>query len=282
MFVASCTTLPNRVNNANFQESVLDLCNNSRVHLVYIHYPQRALRLEQDYPPIPEWMKCHPKLKVNPCIDFGPLTKVAPLLDIYSVQDSLRECIGVLLLDDDNKYTQAWWDELMDRFLYYKGQATVGREASLHCFKPFQWDKFNMGTVDEPYMVIKTACGVIYPRHALPENSQSAFSFTQKYEKYGSLRNDDMMLGAWCYKSHIPLYAIPTTPEQLVEFKQGEGIREMDALSRAPQHVKTQVRLATAMVTGGDLAPPWPDVVFGITVIVVILVFILVMCLLLF
>jgi hypothetical protein len=67
-----------------------------------------------------------------------------------------------------------------------------------------------------------------------------------------------------------------------VEFKQGEGIREMDALSRAPQHVKTQVRLATAMVTGGDLAPPWPDVVFGITVIVVILVFILVMCLLLF
>jgi hypothetical protein len=274
MIVASCSTLPGRVDNQNFKTTVSQLCKNPRITAVYIHYPKYCKRLKTDYPPIPEWMNStDSKIKVNfGAEDCGPLTKSAPLFNLFTPGSD----IGVFLFDDDRLYPLKWIEELLDAFEKHKRKAVVARQGTLHKSLPFKYDKFNRSKEDEEYTCVKTASGVIYPFSAFPHSVQKAIDFAEKYKEKASYRNDDMLLASWCYSSRTPIFVIPVTPDQMKEWYSynNDEFNDKDSLSRIPDHVKPQIQLAKAMMQNDEWPVPWPEVVILTTLIALFIVFI--------
>ena len=275
MFVASCTVLPNRITNENFRKSVDTFCNHPSIDRVIIHYPKTCKRLQQPYPEPPSWMQTSFKVQVNMCEDLGPVTKVAPLLDLF---DASNTDVGVILFDDDRLYHYQWIDELIIAFQAHNRLAAVGRHGSLHKFLPFQYDTFNMTHEDEPFLSIKTTFGSIYPLSALPSSSVEAVDFVTKYENYGSMTNDDMMLAAWCYRTQTPIYVITTSTEMMQQWNAcNKGVNDDVSLSEIQYHVPKQLRLASAMIAQGDFPCPWPDIscIIGVTILFIMLLILL-------
>jgi hypothetical protein len=272
MFIASCSVLPSRIENIDFKTSVSNLCKNERIEKVFIHYPKTCARLNyEEYPSPPEWMSENDKIVVNHCIDLGPLTKIAPLLDIYEPKSDL----GVFLFDDDRLYPSEWIDDLLSGFERHNRNAAVGRHGSLHKYIPFRYDTFNLTLEDEPFLSIKTTFGAVYPFQAFPPSTEAAVQFLNKYKDQGSTTNDDMMLAAWCFRTQTPIYIIPTSINAMQEWEDyNQSINDEVSLSRSSNHVRKQLGLASAMIQQGDFPCPWSDIgtVLGIVVFVVLLI----------
>ncbi len=276
MFIASCTVLPSRINNENFRQSVDIFCEHPLIDRVIIHYPRMCKRLQQPYPDPPSWMQTRLKIQVNMCEDYGPVTKVAPLLDMF---DSSNNDVGVILFDDDRLYPSQWIDELIIAFQKHNRLAAVGRHGSLHKYLPFQYDTFNMTNEDEPFLSIKTTFGSIYPLCALPSSSVEAIDFVTKYKEYGSMNNDDMMLAAWCYRTQTSIFVITTSSEMMQTWNAFNKDSNDDvSLSEIQHHVPKQLSLASAMIAKGDFPCPWPDLacIIGVTILVIMLLILLV------
>jgi hypothetical protein len=141
---------------------------------------------------------------------------------------------------------------------------------------PLQFNKFNKTKHDQLFTCLKTASGVIYPFSAFPKSFQAALDFAEKYKHKASLRNDDMLLAAWCYQSFTPLYIIPVTDNQMVEWYSLNDDKDNDgvSLSRIPDHSKPQIALAKEMIANGDYAPPWPEITMVVILIALVIVFI--------
>jgi hypothetical protein len=279
LIIASCSVLPSRVNNENFQHTVKHLCANDRISHVYIHYPKYCERLEIPYPDVPAWMYESKKIIVNECVDFGPLTKIAPLLDIYPPKSD----IGVFLFDDDRLYPQIWINELINAFEHHNRNDVVGRHGTLNKNLPFQYDKFNMQNEEQEFLCLKTTFGVIYPFNAFPESSKIAQTFLEKYKDKAIRRNDDIVLASWCYHAKIPLYAIQTTIAEKKQWDTWNDDAKMDDVSLAniPHHVQDQLELVQKMIANGDFPVPWADIgtVIGAVVFVILMIIFLVIML---
>jgi hypothetical protein len=274
MIIASCSTLPSRVENANFKKTVQKLLENPRIQNVYIHYPKFCKRLEIPYPEIPIWMLQNEKMIVNPTEDYGPLTKVAPLFDLFPPKSD----IGVLLFDDDRLYPEAWITQLLDAFERHGRNAVVGYQGTMHKALPFEFNKFNLKhSTDQPFSCLKTASGVIYPFKAFPLSVKNAIDFADKYKHKASLRNDDMLLASWCYQSFTPLYLIPVNKQQMNEWYllNDDKFNDSVSLSNIPNHSKPQIELAKEMIRNGDYPIPWPEVAITVALIVIIILLII-------
>ncbi len=278
LIIASCSTLPSRVNNIDFQSTVETLANNPRISLIYIHYPKFCQRLNIPYPEVPHWMQSNPKIIVNECADFGPATKFMPLSDIYPAKSD----IGVLLFDDDRKYPQTWIDGLLDAFERYNRNAVVGRHGSLHKYLPFQYDAFNMTNDDQEFLCLKTTFGVIYPFNIFPACSKTAMEFVEKYKDKALLRNDDMLLASLAYHAKTSLYVIATTFLEKKSWDETNDDSKIDdvSLAKIPSHVKDQIELARSMMMNGDFPTPWADigtVIGAVLFVIFIIIFLVIM-----
>ena len=279
--IASCSTLPSRVENENFQKTVTQLTQNKRIDFVYIHYPKFCKRLKIDYPPIPSWMNENEKIKVNYGVeDCGPLTKVAPLFDLFS-HDKTTD-LGVFLFDDDRLYPFTWIEELLDAFDSCGRSCVVGRQGTLNKTIPFSYDKFNYSKKLKEYSCVKTASGVIYPFSCFPNSLKDAIALAEKYKEQASYRNDDMMLASWCYKTLTPIFIIPVTNMQMEEWYSFNDEKYNDAvsLSAIPNHTKPQIALAQSMIENDDWPIPWPEITIVIVVIVSFILLLAIMALL--
>jgi hypothetical protein len=223
-----------------------------------------------------ELEKSSAKLEVRPTEDVGKATKIVPLLDLVPTEYSS----GILLFDDDIDYPTDWFDGLLQAFADHNGMCAVGRNGSLHRFNPFQYDTFNHSKSEKRFLSMKTAFGAIYPRSALPATSNAAMESIAKYKEYGSEQNDGMMLASWSHISKTSLLIIPTSKEQEQELNQLNTYLSDDvSLSRVPNHVGTQVKLASKMIGNGEFPTPWADIwtivalIIGIIAIFFFLIF---------
>ncbi len=281
LFVASCSTLPKRIENQQFKETVFKLANNPRIEAVYIQYPKKCTRLDMEYPPVPDWMKSHDKIKVNTdAEDWGPATKVISMCEILPV-DSTH---GVILFDDDRIYTDVWIENLMNGFDHHDGHAAVAYQGTLRKDIPFQYNKYNMPSTvkqhnkeqHQRFSIVKTAGLVIYPRRALPNRNQDFIKLIEKYRNKRSLFNDDMILAGLCYKNLVPIFILPIEKHQHKHWLDVNNDKDNDtwSLSALPNHVKPQIVLARAMATNGDLGVPWTELTTVIISAVILIVLI--------
>ncbi len=88
MIYASCSTLPNRIDQLYI--AVQSVLKEPKIDNLFIHYPYTCERLNITYPDIPAWMNEDKRIVVNRCKDLGPLTKLAPMLDILSKRRRCR------------------------------------------------------------------------------------------------------------------------------------------------------------------------------------------------
>jgi len=276
---ACCSVLPSRVESPVFASSVKKLASYAEISQIYIFYPKHCRRLDIAYPEVPVWMKQTQKVNVVSCEDMGPATKFLSLLDMVPQ----NQLYGVLLFDDDRMYPEGWWEPLIESYKQHKGESAVGRHGSLKVYDCFSYSTWNFSGDEEAFLSMKTTFGVIYPRKALPSCTAEAVEFIQKYKKYGSENNDDMMLAAWCFKNDTKIYIIPTKKEDFSTWEI-KNANENDAASLClkPRHVQKQLELASKMMFEGDFPVPWVDiaayVAIGILIIalIVFIVFIII------
>lgn len=108
--VGSLSTLPKRLPSAAFRELVDGLLRLGLLDRLYINYPLRFnrhkgdLRDELESEPVPEWLRemagNHPRVCLLRCTDFGPATKLLPVL----LQHDLGEETMIFTFDDDRVY----------------------------------------------------------------------------------------------------------------------------------------------------------------------------------
>lgn len=170
---------------------------------VFWHYPYYCKRFKCVYPEIPDWVLKYPQLKVVRCEDYGPSTKIVPLLDRKDVPvDS-----SILIFDDDTIYHERCVETLMR--LQSKN---VGVGFSGHTFytKPFQFTANHDGelrvALSNRVRILLCSGMVLYPRKMFALSSED-------YMKIISIHptlwlNDDHVYGHLAYKSGVPLHLI--------------------------------------------------------------------------
>lgn len=289
-FVASCSTLPGRVNNIRFQETVLKFANNPKITKVYIQYPRHCVRLKLDYPPVPDWMHSNKKIFVNKeAEDTGPSTKFHSLCELLPAN---KPKLGVILFDDDRIYTDKWINDLMDAYDMHKGEVSVAYQGTLSKTMPFQIDKYNIPkkinnnknskSYHKQFIVAKTAGLAIYCRKVFPSTNQVYKDLLEKYKDNKIRNNDDIGLAHLAYKAVVPIMLIPIQHEQYAHWLDvnNDGDNSKDSLSLIPDHIAPQIKLAKAMITNGDLPVPYIElttvVVCSVTLLLLIAICIMV------
>ncbi len=288
-FIASCSTLPGRVNNDRFQETVLKFANHPKISKVYIQYPRHCIRLKLDYPPLPDWMSSNNKIYVNKeAEDTGPSTKFHSLCELLPINNPT---LGVILFDDDRIYTDKWINDLMNAYELHEGKAVVAYQGTLSKTVPFQIDKYNIPNklsnknakaAHKQFMVAKTAGLAIYCRKVFPTNNNVYKLLLEKYKENKIRNNDDIGLAHLAYKACVPIMIIPIQPDQHVYWLEvnNDADNTADSLSRLPNHIEPQIKLAKAMMTNGDLPIPYIElttvVICGVGLILLIAICIMI------
>ena len=113
MLCASFTCLPSRKNNLPIVLSSIE--EQSLVpDVVIIQYPNKSIRLNTDYEPIDDLVTSRTykfTLKINYTNDYGPMTKLYPLLQMNLNDDDV-----IIIIDDDVKYNKYLFQCLYDNF----------------------------------------------------------------------------------------------------------------------------------------------------------------------
>ncbi len=265
---ASCSTLPSRIE--NLKEVIDNILQYSEIKKIYIHYPEKCIRLNIDYPPIPEWMNKNERIIVNRTPDWGPMTKFAFMLDIFPE----KENVGFLLLDDDTQYPEHWFQSMIEQFLT-NSKSSYARHGSLHRHSPFKFCTYNMSKHLLSFRNASTRWGAIYPRSIFPENSLCLRQNFEKYTKDGIFSNDDIILASSIYHSGTSLYLVPTSkPELDIWLKLNpEGNDDDVSLSNTNNTTMKQMRLASKLMVDGQYSVPWPEITVMVVVLVSILLF---------
>ena len=131
--IVSFTCLPSRINNIGI---VLNSIKEQTVQpdSIIIHYPKRCIRLNETYDVDALRMKLHESqnginnsginnnnsinnsginnIIVNECDDYGPITKIFPLLNLTTINDDDM----IIVIDDDNYYNKFLFEYLINEF----------------------------------------------------------------------------------------------------------------------------------------------------------------------
>jgi len=261
MIYASCSTLPNRMD--QLYNAVQSVLKEPKIDKLFIHYPYKCERMNVTYPEIPDWMHQDNRIVVNRCNDLGPLTKLAPMLDIVSQ----KEDVGLILFDDDTFYPDGWLSKLIHHF---DGDAAYGRHGSLNRTFPFKNSVFNETDTLQSFRNISTKWGAIYSRRIFPKTSHDLVLFANKYKSSGLYSNDDILLGAMCFKTHTHLYLVPTTAHEKTVWLQHNPPDNDDQFSLCKTNMNqqaNQIALVCEMIRNGDYGVPWPEVTLACAVI---------------
>ena len=123
MIYVSLTSIPSRLNNLT---DIFECLNNQTVlpDCVIINYPYFSLRLNETYPillldDIQKSVKY--KIYINRCYDYGPITKIYPLLDINFINPDDK----IIIIDDDNYYNLLLIENLVDDFNFYNQKNVI-------------------------------------------------------------------------------------------------------------------------------------------------------------
>lgn len=171
---------------------------------IYWFYPYKSKRFGCDYPEVPKWTKEYDNLEVVRCTDYGPATKIIPLLDIDIPEDT-----KIVIFDDDTYYPYNSIELLNDNF---KDNLGLGFSGSLREYIPSgvftSETAFKTKKISWKNKVNILLCShmVMYPRKMYPKNSEEYINDMKNIK--GSFLNDDMMNSYYAQKNNIKLYTI--------------------------------------------------------------------------
>ena len=116
MLYVSLTCLPTRIDNIEYIFEWL-LEQTMKPDKLIIHLPKKCIRLNMEYniELIQEKIKAHPlhdKVYLNITKDYGPITKIYPLIHLDFIKDEDM----LIILDDDNYYNPYLIETLVETF----------------------------------------------------------------------------------------------------------------------------------------------------------------------
>lgn len=117
MLYASLTCLPTRIDNIKY---VLESIENQTLQpdFIIIHYPKKCIRLGIEYN-IEEFRSkistssLMPKIILNETVDYGPITKIYPLVHMQNLKDDDI----IIVIDDDVFYNRLLFQALHQHFI---------------------------------------------------------------------------------------------------------------------------------------------------------------------
>lgn len=192
-----------------------------QLDIIYWFYPRKSKRFGIDYPEVPKWVSEYKNLSVIRCEDYGPATKIVPLLDM-----KIHPEAKIVIFDDDSVYPKNNVELLCKNF---KKNTGIGFMGSLRTYVPFKNLKdsgpaFKTEGLSFVNRVQIMLCSymVMYPRSMYPSSSQTYLNDMEKIE--GSFLNDDLMNSYYAFKNNIKLYTIHNELLKNYSHQQQEGM----------------------------------------------------------
>ena len=177
---------------------------------IFWFYPYFSKRFNIEYPDIPVWTKEIPNLEVIRTEDYGPATKIVPLLDM-----DIDKNTKIVIFDDDTEYPENNI-ELLNK--YYKEDRGIGFMGSLFRYVPIyglvnSQKAFSKNNESKLNIVNICLCSymVMYPRYMYPDNSEEYLNDMGKIPEL--FLNDDLMNSYYAYKNNIDIYLINNEKE---------------------------------------------------------------------
>lgn len=141
MLYVSFTCLPTRIGNINIVLDSIKL-QTLQPDRIIIHYPKKCIRLEKEYDVEElrariETHELRHKIHINETIDYGPITKVFPLLGMGLSEEDI-----IIVMDDDNYYNKHLFEAL------YKN---IMQEEACFCVSGLIYPT----TLDSQYMCVR-------------------------------------------------------------------------------------------------------------------------------
>ncbi len=223
--------------------------------------PRVSKRFKMDYPDVPEWVAKYPKLEVIRCTDYGPSTKIAPLLDMPEIKAEDK----VIIFDDDTQYKPNCVELLV--------KATEGKTigagffAHTYRYKPFQLSaKHIQGDPDiqerNRVSVILASSMVIYPRSVFPASSKDIEElYTRKPHLF---LNDDHIYSLYAYKKNVALYHLP--------YPDGMPLENSLIVDGRLTGTNSTRNAAITMMMSGDMSFPTAEFIIVMVVFLVVIV----------
>jgi hypothetical protein len=254
MIIAVCTSTPFSVTNA--KATFESICKQTVLpDRIIWNYPKRSIRFDMDYPEIPAWTsEFGDLLHVNVCEDFGPSTKVIPILSMENVSK-------LLIFDDD-----VYYDPRCIQTLLEAGQDSTAVGFCGHTYKllPFKyncgksWITATKPSIHNEVAVLLCTRMVLYPRKTFPDTETGFLEHLHAFDMY--FKNDDHLYAAMAFRKQISMHVIHL-----------ENDRSYDTVSNTGRLTGTNATLQceTKMVCKGEM----PISFFLIDLFLILLVF---------
>lgn len=254
--VASCSTMPNRVDNGCLVDAVKSILDQEViVEQIFINYPLFNKRLQIPYPPVPPFLTAHPRITIVDCEDFGPVTKLYPLCDMQHLLH--LEC-AILLFDDDKIYPPNWITSLYDFFhtstrpsaFGYYGLCAVKKIKTVGAYIFNEYKDINKrGEVMKipPPMricIVGAVYAALYPKSILPASSIALIENLRKLNtKSAAYTNDDIIIAKWAHKAKIKLFLVPLSKTQKKEMETLQLAHDQMLQRRGQNKQKSRLRI---------------------------------------
>lgn len=209
--VASYTTLPSRYE--VLKRSILSLKNQThKLDAIYLTVPERASRLDKEYPPIPKDLSelCI-VLSIN--IDYGPITKIYGALIAEKDPNTV-----IISCDDDVFFAPNYIEVMLKHHTKYPRSCICGTGALIGKGLPFisivstvspfhQWKGFTGFEIDKNGRCVDLifgVAGVLYTREMFPPN-ESLYEELLQYslKDQAIFHNDDVLISGHLSKKGI-------------------------------------------------------------------------------
>ena len=213
--VVTMSVIPPRVDSVKRTIATVVRQKGVKISQIYLFYPEYCKRLGTPYPPPPRY---GPLVKVVRTPDYGPITKLLPLLDLEKDPNTI-----VAILDDDQLYHPRLLSKLLKYYTKFGGNAGVGIRG--HQIRSLDRISFENKTdrnyikgeaIGEAVTVdwLSTFQGVIYPRKAFPVSSQELAGLLSKLSE-SDLSVDDVIIGYIVDLTKVSKYVIPFNSSKL-------------------------------------------------------------------
>lgn len=213
----SFTTIPSRINNITELLNTLEKQTLQPTKYI-INYPEKLLRLNtvSNTNKFIEIIEQHSlykegKIYLNKCADYGPITKLYPLinLDFISNEDM------IIIIDDDNDYNKYLFSQLVEQFKTYNCKECITISGLL--YPTNLSDIFRLSAPGTNTQLIEAAFGFIISKSFLGNNLHKwvidpSITFQQLMlsKFYNSFMSDDYVFSKYLDSQNIKKRVITT------------------------------------------------------------------------
>lgn len=197
--VGSMTTLPKRLQ--KIRKNILSILDTD-IDFLYLNVPHETIHGEKYI--IPDFLQDLDRVKIVRCVDYGPITKILPVLDIEQDPD-----LCIITFDDDMLV-----DKKVVKILQRKARkypdSCVGFSGACAGSFPFIYHWANTNRTDMRVDWLEGVHCVLYRRKFLDKNEMLKFG---KQIRHLLDKNDDHWISSYLASKNIPRISIGYNPE---------------------------------------------------------------------